>query len=104
MERWPILPSYSIMKVIVSLMFEFTPLFFVYLWLENKTHWTALPIFGCSLMASAIGSYIGVRVFDLTVLGRYSMLEGNEALSVIESISIMGACLTLLGLTIKEYK
>lgn len=55
-------------------------------------------------MASAIGSYIGVRVFDLTVLGRYSMLEGNEALSVIESISIMGACLTLLGLTIKEYK
>ncbi len=90
------------MRFIVSFVFELAPFFIVYSWLENKTNWSTIPIFGCSLMASAIGSYIGVIAFDLTVIGKYSMLEGDEALSAIEWISVMGACLTLLGLTVKQ--
>lgn len=90
------------MGSIVSIIFEFAPLFLIYLWLERKTNWSALPIFGCSLMASAIVSYIGVMVFDLTVIGRYSMLEGEVALAAIEGVSVIGAGLTLIGLTFKQ--
>jgi hypothetical protein len=86
------------MRLIVSIVFEFAPLFLIYLWLEDKTNWSIVSIFGCSLMASAIASYIGVMYFDLTVIGRYSMLEGKEAWSAIEGVSVIGAGLTLIGL------
>lgn len=92
-------------RVIFSIVLEFMPLFFVYLWLENKTNWSTISICGCSLMASAIVTYIGVMCFDLKVIGRYSMLEGGEALTSIGWISVFGAGLTLIGLTlVKENK
>lgn len=85
------------MRLIVSIVFEFVPLFLIYLWLEGKTNWPTVSIFGCSLMASAIASYIGVNYFDLTVIGRYSMLEGKAAWNAIEGVSVIGAGLTLIG-------
>lgn len=85
------------MRLIISLIIEFAPLFLIYLWLERKTNWSTVSIFGSSLMASAIASYIGVMYFDLTVIGRYSMLEGEEAWTTIEAVSVIGAGLTLIG-------
>jgi len=90
------------MRLIISLIIEFAPLFLIYLWLERKTNWSTVSIFGCSLMASAIASYIGVMYFDLTVIGRYSMLEGKEAWTTIEGVSVIGAGLTLIGFTFKQ--
>ena len=90
------------MRLIISIIFEFVPLFLVYLWLESNTNWSTTSIFGCSLMASAIASYMGVMFFDLTVIGRYALLEGKEAWAAIEGISVIGAGLTLIGLTFKE--
>lgn len=90
------------MRFIVSFIFELAPFFFVYSWLETKTNWSTVPIFGCSLMASAIGSYIGVMAFNLAVIGKHSMLEGDAALAVIEWISVLGASFTLFGLAIKQ--
>lgn len=84
------------------MLWEYIPFALVYFWTGKVLPGSKLISLGFALMASAIASYFGVKFFDFYVIGKFSIMEGEKAISVSGIVFIMGIALVLSDLVTKR--